>query len=161
MAPEKDATVATRAEALRAVLSGLASGNDPESIVDKLAELYRDDPFAAEDLLKLAADAIEESGASANDPIEYAGIRERYLPECRFSGKRQHHKSHFALTAAATLRAGVYPDLDNEADYWGMEGFWLYAFYAVVIYVRAAAERTDRSIEEVIRALAVRRGLRI
>jgi len=153
--------VATRAEALRAVLSGLASGNDPESIVDKLAELYRDDPFAAEDLLKLAADAIEESGASANDPIEYAGIRERYLPECRFSGKRQHHKSHFALTAAATLRAGVYPDLDNEADYWGMEGFWLYAFYAVVIYVRAAAERTDRSIEEVIRALAVRRGLRI
>lgn len=87
MAPEKDATAVTRAEALPAVLSGLASGNDPESIVDKLAELYRDDPFAAEDLLKPAADAIEESGASANDPIDYSGIRERFLPECRISGR--------------------------------------------------------------------------
>ena len=159
MAPERDATEETRAEALRVALSGLASGDDPESIVDKLGELYRDDPFAGEDLLKLAADAIEESSASTSDPIDYAGIRERYLPECRFSGKRQHHQSHFALTAAATWRAGVYPDLDSEADYWGMEGFWAYAFYALVIYVRAAAERTNRSVEEVARALAARRGL--
>ena len=80
------------------------------------------------ELLEVAADAIEESGASPPDPIDYAGIRERYLPEVRFSGKRQHHKSHFALTAAATLRAGVYPDLDSESDYWGMDGFWPSAF---------------------------------
>ena len=115
-------------------------------------------PFAGEDLLRLAAEAIEESGASLSDPIDYAGIRERYLPERGFRGKSQHHKSHFALTAAATLRAGVYPDLDSEADYWGMEGFWLYAFYALVIYVRAAAERTDRSVEAVARAPRTPRG---
>ncbi len=161
MAPAKDATEKNRAEALRVALSGLASGDDPEAIVDKLAELYRDDPCAGEDLLRLAADAIEESGASVNDPIDYAGIRERYLPECRFSGKRQHHKSHFALTAAATLRAGVFPDLDSEADYWGMEGFWVYAFYALVIYVRVAAERTDRPVEEVAKALAARQDVKV
>jgi len=161
MAPEKDATETTWIEAPQVALSGLASGDDPELIVDKLAQLYRDAPFAGEDLLKFAADAIEESGACLSDPIDYAGIRERYLPEFRFSGKRQHHKSYFALTAAATMRAGVYPDLDSEADYWGMEGFWRYAFYALVIYVRAAAERTDRSVDAVTRALAARRGLKL
>ena len=86
-------------------LNGLASGDDPDAIVDALVELYRNYPSASEDLLEAAADAIEESGASPSDPIDYAGIRERYLPEVRFSGKRQQHKSHFALTAAATLRA--------------------------------------------------------
>lgn len=161
MAPERDATKKTRADALRVALGGLASSDDPESIVDRLAELYRDDPFAGEDLLKLAVDAIEESGVSVSDPIDYAGIRERYLPECRFRGKRQHHKSHFALTAAATWRAGVHPDLDSEADYWGMEGFWMYAFYALVIYLRMAAERTDRSVEDVARALAARHDVKV
>ena len=161
MAQAKDAVEKNRAEAVRVALSGLASGDDPEATVDKLADLYRDDPFAGEDLLRLAADAIEESGASANDPIDYAGIRERYLPECRFSGKRQHHKSHFGLTAAATLRAGVFPDLDSEADYWGTEGFWAHAFYALVIYVRVAAERTDRPVEEVAKVLAARQDLKV
>jgi hypothetical protein len=52
----------------------------------------------------------------------------------------------------------MYPDLDTEADYWGMEGFWSYAFYAPMIYVRVAAERTDRSVEAVVETLAVRRG---
>lgn len=161
MAPAKDASEKTRAEALRVALAGLASGDDPESTVSRLAELYRNDTFAGEDLLKLAVDAIEESGASVSDPIDYAGIRERYLPECRFRGKRQHHKSHFALTAAATWRAGVYPDLDTEADFWGMEGFWMYAFYTLVIYVRVAAERTDRSVGEVARALAARHDVKV
>jgi hypothetical protein len=159
MARQKDATETTRIEALQVALSGLASGEEPELIADKLSELYLDDPLAGEDLLKLAADAIEESGASPSNPIDYAGIRERYLPELRFSGKREHHKSHFALTAAATLRAGVYPDLDSEAEYWGMEGFWLYAFYALVIYVRVAAERTERSVEAVAKAIAARQAV--
>ncbi len=161
MAPEQDATEKRRVEALGVALSGLAAGDDPESLVDKLAEFYRDDPSAGEDLLELAAEAIDESGASASDPINYAEIREHYLPECRFSGKRQHHKSHFALTAAATLRAGVYPDYDSEGDYWGIEGSWVYSVYALVIYMRVAAERTERSVEEVSRALASRRGLKL
>ena len=84
MAPEKEATERARAEALVVALSGLAAGDDPESTVDKLAELYRDDPFAGQELLRLAAEAIEESGASLSDPIDYAGIRERYLPERGF-----------------------------------------------------------------------------
>lgn len=74
MAPAKDASEKTRAEALRVALAGLASGDDPESTVSRLAELYRNDTFAGEDLLKLAVDAIEESGASVSDPIDYAGM---------------------------------------------------------------------------------------
>jgi hypothetical protein len=161
MAPEKDAKKKRRVEALGVALSGLASGDDPEAVVDKLAEFYRDNPSAGEDLVELAAEAIEESGASAFEPINYAEIRESYLPECRFSGKRQHHKSHFALTAAAMLRAGVYPDFHSEADYWGVDGSWVYSFYALVIYVRVAAERTERPVEEVARVLASRRGLKL
>ena len=42
-----------------------------------------------------------------------------------------------------------------------MEGFWTYAFYALVIYVRVAAERTDRPVEEVARALAARQDLKV
>ena len=38
---------------------------------------------------------------------------------------------------------------------------WRYAFYALVVYVRIAAERTGRSLEDVVAALAVRRGLKL
>jgi hypothetical protein len=35
---------------------------------------------------------------------------------------------------------------------------WKYAFYALVAYVRAASERTGRSLEEIAVALAERQG---
>lgn len=37
----------------------------------------------------------------------------------------------------------------------------MYAFYALVIYVRVAAERTDRSVGEVARALAARHDVKV
>ncbi len=61
------------------------------------------------------AEAIGVSGASPIGPIEYEEIRESYLPEYEFHGKSQHHKSHYALTAAAIMRAGIDPDLFGEA----------------------------------------------
>ena len=63
--------------------------------------------------------------------------------------------------AAAMIRAGVYPDLLDEAYGWGIEDMWRYAFYALVVYARAAAERTGRSLEEVASALAERQGLKL
>ena len=149
-------------DAVRLVLLGLVSGKDLDSIMGRLDQFHLpNNTFPADVLLELAAEAIGESGVTQAEPIEYEGIRDRHLPEYGFRGKAQQHKSHYALMAAAMIRAGIYPDLLDEADGWGIEDMWRYAFYALVVYVRIAAERTGRSLEEVVGALAVRRGLKL
>jgi len=149
-------------DAVRLVLLGLVSGEDLDSIMGRLDQLQLpNNTFPADVLLELAAEAIGESGVTPAEPIEYEGIRDRYLPEHGFRGKVQQHKSHYALMAAAMIRAAIYPDLLDEADGWGIEDMWRYAFYALVVYVRIAAERTGRSLEDVVAALAVRRGLKL
>jgi hypothetical protein len=149
-------------DAVRLVLIGLATGEDQDSIMDRLGQLhFPNNTFPAEVLLELAAEAIGESGATQVEPIEYEGIRERHLLEYEFRGKSQQHKSHYALMAAAMIRAGIYPDLLDEAYGWGIEDMWRYAFYALVAYARAASERTGRSLEEIAAALAEHRGLRL
>lgn len=131
-----------------------------ESILEQLAALHpRNNTFPAEVLLELAAEAIAESGASPTEPIQYEGMRDRHLPEYHFRGKSQQHKSHYALMAAAMIRAGIYPDLLDEAYGWGLEDMWEYAFYALLLYTRVAAERTGRSPEAVATAIAERRGI--
>ena len=133
---------------------------DSDSPMEQLAALHpRDDTFPAEVLLALAAQAIGESGASQAEPTQYEGMRDRYLPEYQFRGKSQQHKSHYALMAAAMMRAGVYPDLLDEAYGWGADDMWEYAFYALVLYARLAAERTGRSPEAIAMAIAERRGI--
>ena len=150
--------------AARLGLLGLTADDDSDvdSIMEQLAALQpRNNTFPAEVLLVLAAEAIEVSGASPADPINYEGMRDRYLPEYQFQGKYQQHKSHYALMAAAMIRAGVYPDLLDEADGWGIEDMWKYAFYALVLFGRVAAERTGRSLEDVAATLAERRGIEL
>jgi len=146
--------------AARLGLLGLTADEDADSIMEQLVALHsRNNTFPAEVLLELAAEAIEESGASPADPIQYEGMRDRHLPEYHFRGKYQQHKSHYALMAAAMIRAGVYPDLLDEAHGWGIDDMWTYAFYALVLYGRVAAERTGRSLEDIATALAERRGI--
>jgi hypothetical protein len=148
--------------AVRSVLLGLVSGEDLDSIMGRLDQLHiPNNTFPADVLLELAAEAIAESGVTQAEPLEYEGIRDRYLPEYGFRGKLQQHKSHYALMAAAMIRAGIYPDLLDEADGWGIEDMWRYAFYALVVYVRIAAERSERSLEEIATALAEHRGLKL
>jgi hypothetical protein len=53
----------------------------------------------------------------------------------------------------------VYPDLLDDAAWWQADDLWTYSFFALLIYVRAAAERTGRSSEEVARSIADRRGV--
>ena len=61
--------------------------------------------------------------------------------------------------ATAMIRAGVYPDLLDEAYGWGIDDMWEYAFYALVLYGRVTAERTGRPLEDVATAIAERRGI--
>jgi hypothetical protein len=148
--------------AARLALLGLTAeeDSDVDSIMEQLGALQpRNNTFPAEVLLELAAGAIEESGASPADPINYEGMRDRYLPEYQFRGKYRQHKSHYALMAAAMIRAGVYPDLLDEAYGWGIDDMWRFAFYALILYGRVAAERTGRSLDDIAAALAERRGI--
>ena len=146
--------------AARLALLGLIADHDADSIMEQLEALHpRNNTFPAEVLLELAAEAIEASGTSPAEPIQYEGMRDLHLPEYHFRGKSQQHKSHYALMAAAMIRAGVYPDLLDEAHGWGIDDMWEYAFYALVLYGRAAAERTGRPLEDIATALAGRRGI--
>jgi hypothetical protein len=58
------------------------------------------DTSPGEVLLDLAADALDVAGASRDSPLEFKGIRQRYLPESLARTKAQHQKSEFALRAA-------------------------------------------------------------
>jgi hypothetical protein len=150
------------ADAVRSVLLGLLTGEDLDSIMGQLGQLHiPNNTFPADVLLELAAEAIAESGVTQAEPIEYEGIRDRYLPEYEFRGKRAQHMSHYALMAAAMIRAGIYPDLLDEADGWGIEDMWRYAFYALVVYARIASERTGRPLEEIAAVLAEHRGVKL
>ena len=147
-------------DAARLGLLGVTDSPALDSVMEGLAGLHpRNNTFPAEVLLELAAEAIEESGASPTEPIQYEGMRDRHLPEYHFRGKSQQHKSHYALMAAAMIRAGVYPDLLDEAYGWGLEDMWEYAFYALVLYARVAAERTGRTPDAIAIAIAERRAV--
>jgi|ERR1022692_1902507 hypothetical protein len=162
MAPRKQTTPEDRRDAVLTTLNGLASAQEFDSIIEKLDALHvRHDTFPAEELLELASDAIDESGATASDPIDFEKIRERFLPEHRFSGKNQHYKSKYAISAAAMIHGGVYPDLLDDAAWWQTDDLWVYSFFALLIFIRAAAERTGRSLEEVALSIADRRMVRL
>jgi len=160
MAPNKQPTAEDRSDAIRIALAGLSSGEQPEEILSKLSALHiRHNTFPAEELLELASNAIEESGAMPADPIDSEGIRERFLPDHPFSGKTQHYKSKYAISAAAMIHGGVYPDLLDDAAWWQADDLWIYSFFAFLLYVRVAAERAGESVEEVARSIADRRGV--
>jgi hypothetical protein len=162
MAPRKQPTPEDRYDAVLLTLNGLVAGQDFDPVIEKLAALHvRYNTFPAEELLELASDAIDQSEATMADPIDFEKIRERFLPEHRFSGKNQHYKSKYAITAAAVIHGGVYPDLLDDAAWWQTDDLWVYSFFALLIFVRAAAERTGRSVEEVALSIADRRMVQL
>ena len=104
---------------------------------------------------------MEEGGVSREDPVDYEDIREIYLPEREFRGRTDHHKSHYALTAAAMVRGGVKPDLLSEVAWWSTDDFWLFAMYAMTIYLRVAAERQGETVAVVCERIAAKQGVRL
>jgi hypothetical protein len=158
----KHPTAEDRLEAIRIALQGIAVGVDLPDLGRELEPLHpKHDTFPGEVFLDLAADALEEGGISREQPIDYEGIRERYLPEEELRGRAQHHRSHYALRAVAMIRAGVTPDLLDEVSWWDTNDLWIWSLYALVIYVRVAAERTGESAAEICQRVAARHGVEL
>jgi hypothetical protein len=149
-----------RRAAMQLVLSGLAEGGDLGDIAAQLAPLHpRNNTFPGELLLELAADALDVAGASRESPLEFEGIRERYLPDAVAHTKAQHHKSKFALRAAAMIHGGVDPGLLDEVQWWRTDDLWFWSLEALAVYVHAAAEITGQSVTSVARQIGSPRGV--
>ena len=119
MAKERRPSPEDRTKAIRVALSGIADDLELGELAALLAPLHpKNNTFPGDVLLELAADAIEESGASRERPLEVGGIRKRHLPEDRAHTRAQHHKAEYALRAAAMVRARVDPGLFDEVT-WG------------------------------------------
>jgi len=150
---------AGRAE--QALIDGLARGESLDELVEALwAIAVKADLVVGKSLISMASDVLGIGGFSSTEPLEYEGLREKYLPEIEFRGKVSHRNSQYALYAAAALRGGVLPDIIADTGWWQSE-LWLYALYAVVTYARASAERRGASVADVARALAAARGVSV
>lgn len=104
----------------------LASGQDTDPVLEELAALHvPHDTCPAAELLELASDATDESGATPDDPIDFEKIRERFLAEHCFSGKNEHQKNKCAITAAAMIHGGFYSDLLDDAAWWRTDDLWV------------------------------------
>jgi hypothetical protein len=55
------------------------------------------------------------------------------------------------------IHDGVYPDLLDDAAWWPADDLWTYSFFALLIYLRAVADRTGWSVEQVVLSIADRR----
>jgi hypothetical protein len=110
-------------------------------------------------LLDLAADAIGVAGASRHTPIQFEGIRDRYLPDSMAHTKAEHHKSKFALRAAAMLHGGVDPGLLDEVQWRQTDDLWYWSLEALGAYVHAAADRTEQPVVSICHQLAHDRGV--
>jgi hypothetical protein len=171
MRPSRDDVAVTKRERIDqdvlhrraqvAVLSGLAAGDDVYDLVAAAAPSHVPGWFTPDEaLLELAVTALDLACPSGAEPLEYEGLRERYLPEVTFRGRVEHRNSQYALYAAACMRGGLQPDLLSDAGWW-QTPLWQYAVFAVVIYSRAAAERLAVPVEEIGRRIAARYGLEL
>ena len=144
-----------------AVLSGLAAGDDVYDLMAAAAPSNVPGWFTPDvAFLELAVTALDFACPAGAEPLEYEGLRERYLPEVTFRGRVEHRNSQYALYAAACMRGGLQPDLLSDAGWW-QTPLWQYAVFALVIYSRAAADRLAVPVAEVARRIAARHGLEL
>ncbi|MFI5898515.1 hypothetical protein ACIA5D_51485 [Actinoplanes sp. NPDC051513] len=147
-------TVQDAATARQVLLDGLEHDVGIVEILNRLAPLHpRNDTFPGEVLTHLAAEALAWAAVDRAHPIELAGFRERFLPDCEVTG-RDRRKLQFAVLAAAAWHGGVEVDLLDEVAWWRTDDFWRYAAYAAVAYIRMAADRAGVPEPEVCRGLA-------
>ena len=143
------------------MLSGLAADDDVDDLVAAAAPSHVPGRFTPDvALLELAVTALDLACPAGAEPLEYEGLRERYLPEVTFRGRVEHRNSQYALYAAACVRGGLQPDLLSDAGWW-QTPLWRYAVFAVVIYSRAAAECLAVPVDGVARQVAARHGLEL
>src|SRR4029079_693706 len=99
------------------------------------------------------ADVLDIAGATRGSPLEFEGIRKRYLPETIAHTKAQHHKGNFALRSVPMIHGGVDPGLLDEVQWWRTDDLWYWSLEALVVYVRAAADRPGPPVAPVHRRL--------
>ena len=109
--------------------------------------------FPGEVLLELAADALETAGVSREHPLHLEGLRERLLPEDAAGSQAARYKRDYAMQVPPMIAAGVQPDLLRDTA-WRADDFWFWALRALVIYVRAAAERAQVPVSAICDQLA-------
>jgi hypothetical protein len=162
MAARRIPTEDDRDAVIEIALGGLSHGDDLGDIAARLAPLHpKHNTFPGEVLLDLAADAIALSGATRQAPIEFEGIRDRFLPDGIAHTKTRHHKCTFALRAAAMLHGGVDPGLLAEVQWSQTDDLWYWSLEALAVYVRAAADRSDWSVEAICGRIASERGITV
>ncbi len=113
--------------------------------------------FPGEEIMRLAADALEVAGVDRGDPITYETLLADHLSEIDFKGK-QNRKIRFAVMSSAGLRGGLDPDLLDEVAYRN-DDYWRYALFAAVALIRASAAKTNQTVAELAEQLATRHGL--
>ena len=157
--PRRVVTEEDRVEALRLLLAGLVDGTDIFDIIDAVAPLHPShNTFLGEVYVGLAADALEDGGASRERPVPYDGLRTSHLPECQFRG-RENRKIQYAILTSAAVRGGLEPDILDEVVWWQTDDFWVYALYAAVALIRASAEHQGASVAEFAKRLAEHNGI--
>jgi hypothetical protein len=142
------------AEAIRRLLSGLERGDDVPGLAAAVEELHpRHNTFPGEVFMRLSAGALDVAGVGSDDPIPYAGLREKYLGECKLQG-RENRKIQFAILASAAARGGIEPDLLDEVAWWQADDFWWYALGAAVAIIRACAAKMGLSVPAFVQQLS-------
>jgi hypothetical protein len=142
-------------KAQAAILSGLAGGNDDvfELMVSVLPYDVRGHFTPDVALLEVAAAALGLACPPGSERLEYEGLTDRHLSDLMLDGRTVRRRTQYAVYAAACMRGGLHPDLLGEAGGWEPR-LWTYAVSAVVLYVRAAADRTGRTVPEIALRIA-------
>jgi hypothetical protein len=93
MAKQTRLATAERTTVIRAALSGISGDLELGELAAQLTPLHpKNNTFPGEVLLELAADAIEEAGATRERPLEFESIRKGHRPEDRARTKAQHQQ---------------------------------------------------------------------
>ena len=59
------------------------------------------------------------------------------------------------------IRAGVAPDLEAEVSWWSADDLHVWALFALLVYVRVAADRTGEPVAAICRRLAADHGIEL
>ena len=142
-----------RADGIRSiVLDALIAGRPIDEIAHVLRPHHEDDSaYPASALLELAADAYLACGSSRTDRLALDGLAERMLPEDPSRGNVGHSKRRHCVQGAIMIADGAEPE---DTGWWTVDDLWRHALDAVVVFVRAAAERQGTDVEDVCRSLA-------
>ena len=149
-------------EAQIAILSRLAAGEDDvfELMTAVLPYDVRGHFTPDVALLEVAATALGLACPPGSEPLEYDGLTDRYLSDLMLDGRTLRSRTKYAIHAAACMRGGLQPDLLREAGGWEPR-LWTYAVSAVVVYVRAAADRLGQSVSDIAITIADELGLEL